>query len=79
VVLYSLKALVCDVGPREGRAHAFEPRVGSGSHREEGLGQGLIGGGGRAEAEARYYPGGVYGGQKGEALVPSYGVGPTDV
>src|SRR5919107_6145379 len=79
MVLFSLEAFVCDVGPREGRARAFESRVGVSPQREEGLGQWLIGGRGRAETENRYYPGGLYSDQKREALVPPYSVGPTDV
>src|SRR5215211_2131183 len=79
MVVFSLEDFVCDVGSREGRARAFEPRVGISPHREEGLGQWLIGGGGTPETEARYYPGGLYSGQEREALVPPYGVGPTDV
>ena len=79
VVLYSLEALVGHVGSRESRAHAAESGIGSGPHREEGLGQGLVGGGGTAETETRYHPGRLYGGQQGEALLPSYAVGPADV
>ena len=79
VVLCTLEAFVAHVGPREGRAHACEPGVGSGPHREEGFGQWLIGGGGTPETETRYCPGGLYSGKQGEALVPSYAVGPTDV
>src|SRR5215210_5682458 len=79
MIVFSLEAFVCDVGSREGRARAFEPRVGISPQREEGLGQWLIGGGGTPETEARYYPGGLYSGQEREALVPPYGVGPTDV
>jgi hypothetical protein len=58
VVLYSLEALIGHVESREGRAHADEPGIGSGPQREEGLGQGLVGGGGRAETETRYHPAG---------------------
>jgi hypothetical protein len=79
MVLYSLEALVGRVGSREGRSHAEEPAIGSGPHREEGLGQGLVGGGSRAETETRYHPGWLYSGQQGEALIPSYAVGPADV
>jgi hypothetical protein len=79
MVPFSLEAFVCDVGSREGRARADEPRVGISPQREEGLGQWLIGGRGRAETETRYYPGRLYSGQKREALVPPYAVGPTDV
>src|SRR5215213_12027554 len=79
MVLFSLEAFVCDVGSREGRARAFEPWVGVSPHREEGLGQWLIGGGGTPETETRYCPGGLYSGKQGEAFVPPYTVGPTDV
>ena len=79
MVLCSLEAFVCDVGPREGRARAFESRVGVSPHREEGLGQWPIGARGRAETEARYYPGGLYSGQKREAPVAPYAALPTDV
>src|SRR5215203_7019455 len=79
IVLFSLEAFVCDVGSPEGRARAFEPRVGISPHREEGLGQWLIGCRSRAETESPYYPGGLYSSQKREALVPPYTVGPTDV
>src|SRR5215208_318015 len=79
MVVCSLEALVGHVGSREGRAHAEEPGICSGPHREKALGQGLVGGGGTAETETRYHPGRLYGGQKGEALVPSYAVGPADV
>src|SRR5215217_2884838 len=79
VVLCTLEAFVGHVGPREGRAHACEPRVGSGPHREEGFGQWRIGGGGTPETETRYCPGGLYSGKQGEALVPPYAVGPADV
>src|SRR5215218_6551232 len=67
MIVFSLKAFVCDVGSQEGRACAFEPRVGISPQREEGLVQWLIGGRGRAETETRYYPGGLYSGQKREA------------
>src|SRR5918995_6716748 len=79
MIVFSLKAFVCDVGSREGRARAFEPRVGISPQREEGLGQWLIGGRGRAGTETRYYTRGLYSSQKGEALLPPHAVGPTDV
>jgi hypothetical protein len=79
MIVFSLEAFVCDVGSQEGRARAFEPRVGISPQREEGLGQWLIGGRSRAETETRYYPGGLYSSQKREALVPPYTVRPTDV
>src|SRR5215210_9528800 len=79
VVLYSLEALVGHVGSREGRAHAEEPGIGSGPQREEGLGQGLVGRGGRAETETRDHSARPYRDQQREALVPSYAVGPADV
>jgi hypothetical protein len=80
MIVFCLEAFVCDVGsPEEGRARAFEPRVGISPHREEGFGQWLIGARGRAETETRYYPGGLYSGQNRETLVPAYAVGPTDV
>src|SRR5215207_4494323 len=56
MVLFSLETFVRDVGSREGRARAFEPGVGISPHREEGLGQRLIGGRGTAETETCYYP-----------------------
>src|SRR5215210_1981699 len=56
MVLFSLEAFVCDVGSREGRARAFEPRVGISPHREEGLGQWLIGRGAPPKTQARDYP-----------------------
>jgi hypothetical protein len=37
MVLFSLETFVCDVGSPEGRARAFEPRVGVSPQRKEGL------------------------------------------
>src|SRR5919112_5744897 len=74
MVLFSLEAFVCDVGPREGRARAFESRVGVSPHREEGLGQWLIGGGGTPEKENPYFPRGGYSGKEGEGLLTPHTV-----
>src|SRR5918994_272029 len=79
VVFGPLEALVGHVDPTEERPHAFEPRVGVGPHREEGLGQWLVCGGGTAETETRDPPRRPYGSQNGEALVPPYAVRPSDV
>ncbi len=80
VVLGSFETLVGHVGSREeGRAHTQEPGIRLGSHREEGLGQRLVGGRGGPEAKARDHPGGGDGGEKAEALVPAQAVGPSDV
>ncbi len=38
-----------------------------------------LGGGGGSETKTRDHPGWLDGGQKGEALVPSYTVGPSNV
>jgi hypothetical protein len=53
MILFSLEAFLCDVGSPEDRARALEPRVGISPHREEGLGQWLIGARGRADIAAR--------------------------
>jgi hypothetical protein len=37
MIVFSLEAFVCEVGSREGRARAFEPRVGISPQSEEGL------------------------------------------
>src|SRR5215210_2756273 len=79
VVLRALEALVGYIGPRESRAHADEPSVRSGSQGEEGLGQRLVGYGGGPETKARYGSRWSDSSQKGEAFVPPYTVGPTDV
>src|SRR5215217_8153924 len=79
VVFGSLKAFVGHVDPREGRTHAWEPRVGVSPHREEALGQRLVCGGGGAETEAHDHPRRLYGGQNREALIPPYAVRPSDV
>src|SRR5215210_4922422 len=79
VVFGSLEAFVGHVDPREGRTHAWEPRVGVSPHREEALGQRLVCGGGGAETEAHDHPRRLYGGQNREALIPPYAVRPSDV
>src|SRR5918995_6996009 len=79
VVFSALEALVGYVGSRSGRAHADEPSVGLGSQDEEGFRHLLVGCGSGREAEARYDPGRVRGGQQAETFVPSQAVGPSDV
>src|ERR687897_1022969 len=79
VVFSALEALVGYVGSRSGRAHADEPSVGLGSQDEEGFRHLLVGCGSVREAEARYDPGRVRGGQQAETFVPSQAVGPSDV
>src|SRR5829696_2963695 len=79
VVFCALEALVSNVSPREGRAHAFEPGVWIGPEVEEGLRQRLVGCRGGTETKARDHSGGLNGAQKREALVPAQAVGPADV
>ena len=79
MVLGALEAFVGYVRATTERADATQPGVRSGSYGEEGLGQGLVGAGGTAEAEAGDHPRRIDCGEQGEALVPSYAVGPSDV
>jgi len=79
MVLGTFKALVGYVGTTAKRADATQSGVRLGSYGEEGLGQRLVGGGGRAETEASDHPCRIYRGEQREALVPSYAVGPSDV
>src|SRR5215210_4730630 len=79
MVLGTLKALVSYVGTTAERADATQSGVRSGSYGEEGLGQRLVGGGGRAETEASDHPCRINRGEQREAFVPSYAVGPANV
>ena len=79
MVFEALEALVGNVSPREGRAHAPQPGVRIGPQVEERLRQGLVGRRGSAETKARDHPGGIDRGEQRETLLPSYAVGPADV
>src|SRR5215213_476159 len=79
MVFGALEALVGNVSPREGRAHAPQPGVRIGPEVEEGLGQRLVGRRGSAETKARDHPGGIDRGEQRETLVPAQAVGPADV
>jgi hypothetical protein len=79
MVLGALETFVGYVRATTERADATQPGVRSGSYGEEGLGQGLVGAGGTAEAEAGDHPRRIDRGEQGEPLVPSYAVGPSDV
>src|SRR5215217_9003137 len=59
MVFGALEALVGNVSPREGRAHAPQAGVRIGPELEEGLGQRLLGRRASAETKARDHPGAI--------------------
>src|SRR5215211_6062306 len=79
MVLGTFETLVGHLGTTAERADASQSGVRSVPYGEEGLGQRLVGGRGGPETEASDHPRGIDRAQQREALVPSYGVGPSDV
>src|SRR5215203_5647916 len=79
VVFDALEALVSNVSPKEGQAHAFEPGIRVGPDVEEGLSQRLVGSRGGPETEACDDPTRICGGEQTKALIPSQTIAPTDV
>src|SRR5215212_1479120 len=80
MVFLALKALVGHVESRgESRSHAWQPRVRSMAHGEEGLGSLLVGGRSSTEAKTRDDARGINGHEQTETFVPSQAVGPSNV
>src|SRR5215208_636351 len=80
MVFLALKALVGQVESRgESRSHAWQPRVRSMAHGEEGLGSLLVGGRSSTEAKTRDDARGINGHEQTETFVPSQAVGPSNV
>ncbi len=78
VVLKTLEAFVGHAVSRGSLSHAGEPRVRMASGFEEGLGQRLVGGGGRPEAVAGDGTPRAHGHEELESLVPPQAVGPSN-
>src|SRR5215203_1183219 len=80
MVFLALEALVGHVESRgESRSHAWQPRVRSMTHGEEGLGSLLVGGRSSTEAKTRDDARGINGHEQTETFVPSQAVGPSNV
>jgi hypothetical protein len=77
MVFGALEALLGNVSPPEGRAHAPQAGVRIGPELEEGLGQRLLGRRASAETKARDHPGAIDRAEQRETLLPAQPVGPA--